>query len=193
VSKGQFTEAIAHYRKLPEKIQENNWILVTYLGALSRQLDTPAEDYRAAVEKFRKLYADEVALGLISIYYYSHRDKYDEALKAVDRLDKAVGGDPFLNVVRGITLAGAKRYKEARVAAEKAIREEPTLEDAYWVRIDVSLRERNYADTLEWLKKMVQACQAPVDNMATDPDYAAFVQSPQYREWQEWYQAQLKK
>ena len=87
----------------------------------------------------------------------------------------------------------AKRYDEARAAAEKAVKDEPTLAHGYWIRILVSLREQKHAETLDWAKKWVQTGQVQLGDLTADPECAAFVQSPQYQELQKWYQARAKK
>jgi tetratricopeptide (TPR) repeat protein len=190
---GEITQAVAQYRRLPQEVRENKTLLLFYIGVLQRHIEAADKDYLEAMETFRKLYPNDAALDILSMGYYILKQRYDEALTAVDRVEKAVGGDPYLNTLRANILAEAGRYDMARVAAEKAIKAEPALEHAYWPRLLVSLREKKYTDTQTWLKKMVEACQVPVDWLADNPEYAGFIKSPQYREWQKWYQAQLKK
>jgi hypothetical protein len=49
--------------------------------------------------------------------------------------------------------------------------------------------EQNHADTLAWLKRIVDACAMKIDfnQMRAAPDYAAFVTSPQFAEFDDWY------
>jgi tetratricopeptide (TPR) repeat protein len=190
---GDFVKAAAAYRDLPEWRQNDKAVLIGYTLALGRQGQSAEKEYAAALAKLAKLFPDDPSVDLCSFHYYITAKQYDRALKALDRLDRAVGGDPHLSSVRGHILVLAERFDEARAAAEKAVKEEPTLESGYWVRILVSLHEEKYGETLEWLKKLVQTCQTQVADLAAIPEYAGFVQSPQYREWQKWYAARLKK
>jgi tetratricopeptide (TPR) repeat protein len=190
---GQWAQAAADYRRLPQQMQDNKAILVLYMQTVAQGEELTEKDYLAAMEKFRKLFPDDPALNFISIDYYFLKKRYDDALKAVDGLDRAIGGDPYLGALRAGLLVEARRYDEARPLAEKAIQAAPTVANAYGIRLLVSLREKNFVDTLQWLKKLVQACNAPMDDLPGNPEYAEFVRSPQYREWLAWYRARPMK
>jgi hypothetical protein len=193
LAQGQTAQAVANYRELPRQLRESKAVLVKYVEGMSHHGGPAEKEYLAAVEKFRELYPADPAADLISVDYFVVKKQYDKALAAVSRLEKTVGGDPYLWALRGSVLLEAKRYDEASAATERAIKEEPTLALAYGNRIMVSLHERKHADTLEWLKKMVEACRPEMLDLATNPVYAEFVRSPQYREWQKWYRARAKK
>lgn len=144
-------------------------------------------DYLAAMQMFRKLYPEDAAIDFISIDYFFLQKRFDEARKSIDRLDRAVGGDPYLNVIRGNAWMEEGRFDEARQAMEEAIKKKPDLANAYWMRITLSLRERKHADTLKWLQTTVEKWHVTIGNLNEFPDYAEFVNSPQHGEWLEWY------
>jgi tetratricopeptide (TPR) repeat protein len=190
---GDFKSAVAHYRTLPRKYQEQKPVLIGYVQATMNLGADGEGEYLAALETFRKLYPDDAAVDFISIDYFYLKKQYDQARKAIDRLDQAVGGDPYLNVVRGNASMEAGRFEEARQAMEKAIQAEPDATNAYWVRISLALREKKHADTLKWLQAIVEKCHVEVQDLAAVPEYADFVKSPQYGEWQKWYAGRGKK
>src|SRR5262249_19553164 len=150
--------------------------------------DGSEKDYIAAMEQFRKLYPDDAWIDLISIDYFLLKNQYDEGLEAIDRVDAWIGSDPYLNVIRCNVLIAANQFDKAKAAVDKALKEEPDLQRAYWARITVSLRERSFDETLEWLKKVVQNCNITVEDLTQTPAYSDFVKSPQHAEWKEWYQ-----
>jgi hypothetical protein len=193
LEQGAVAKAVALYRELPEELQNDKAILMAYTQALARQGEAGAKDYGAAFEKLRKLYPNEPSTDFISYSYYALKKEYDQALLAVERFERAIGGDPYVASVRGNFLVELKRFDEARRVAETAVKAEPHLAYPYFTRIFLSVRERNYAETLEWLKNVVQQCEVLMDDLATAPEYAEFVRSPQYREWQQWYAARGKK
>lgn len=187
-----YKSAIAAYRTLPRTFQERKPVLILYIQAtMNLETDGDAE-YLAALEVFRKLYPRDAALDFISIDYFFLKKRYDEACRAMDRINKAVGGDPYLDVLRGSALLEAGRFKEARQAIEKAIKDEPNLVQAYWFRIGLSLREKKYADTLAWLQRIVEKCHVDIQDLTGVPDYAGFVASPQYTMWQKWNAGRAK-
>jgi tetratricopeptide (TPR) repeat protein len=193
VQQGQLAQAVAKYRQLPQALQDNKAVLVIYLQVLVQQAGAGEKDYLAAMEKFRKLYPDDAAVDFVSIDYYLIKKQYDDALKAIAAVQKAVGGDAHLESMRANVLAEAGRYDEARAAAEKAVKDEPDLDSGYWSRITVSLREKKYADTVEWLKKVVEQCKIEVQDLTQNPEFAGFIKSPQHGEWRKWYRAHSKK
>src|SRR5262249_5809358 len=129
-----------------------------------------------------------------SIGYHLLRKQYDDVLKAIDRIDTVIGGDPYLNVLRAETLLSAEHFKEARAAAEKAIEEEPKLQQGYRHRIDIARKESNHADVVTWLKNLVEATgtrPTPAE-LEADERFTEFVKSPEYRELKAWLAERIK-
>jgi hypothetical protein len=108
---------------------------------------------------------------------------FPQALESIDRLDKAVGGDPHLNVVRaGISEKSGDLAAAARFAG-LAMEQEPTLLTAYFTAIGISLKAAKYDETLAGLKALDQKFKMQFNDMKTVPEYAGFVKSPQYPQW----------
>jgi hypothetical protein len=177
---GKPAEALAILKGLSPETQKLKMVLLLRLQAAQGTNET---DYLAAVEDFRKNYPNDAGLDLFSIDFYIMKKDFTAALKAIDRLDKSLGGDPYLNVTRaGISdvygnLEGAKRF------ARKAIDQEPTLSSAYFTLVGLSLKEEKYNDTLSLLKEMDQKLHFKFNDLSGLPPYAGFVKSPQYPQW----------
>jgi tetratricopeptide (TPR) repeat protein len=187
IQAGDFAKAVAEYGKFPKKWQEEKRVLVLYMQATAGLGAGGEPNYLAAMERFRKLYPNDACVDFISIDYFFLKKQYDDARKAVDHLDKVVGGDPYLDVVRGNCWMEAGRFDEARAALENAANAEPELANACWARIALSLREKKHIDTLAWLKRVVEQCHEQVLDLATLPEYANFVRSPEHALWLTWY------
>ena len=185
---GKAAEAIAIYKSMPDELREQKAIVLVYLKAASNDV----REYMAAFQTYRRLFPNDAAVDLFSIAYFSAKRQYDEALRCIEKVDKAVGGDAYLTAQRALILTEAKRYKEAATTAEKAIEQEPDLAETYWSRITVAVKEKNHVDTLTWLKKVVEkAGQEPTD-LKDSLDFADFMKSPQHDEWREWCKARRK-
>ena len=65
------------------------------------------------LEDFRKYYSQDPCLDLLLIDYYTLKKDYAQAIPCVDRLDKSVGGDPYLNVLRAASTSAAGHLNEA--------------------------------------------------------------------------------
>ena len=187
VREGEYQAAADAYHTLPKGNQEQKPVLILYLIAVANLGEESEPLYLAAMEKFRKLYPNDAALDLISIDYYYLKGQINKGIKAVQRLDKVVGGDPYLDMFQGNLLMELKQYDKARKAIEKCIKEEPTLELAYWSRITLSLAEKNHVDTLKWLKTTVKTFKSDVGGFDEIPEYSEFVKSPQFAEFEKWY------
>ena len=137
------------------------------------------------MERFQHDHPNDPASDLQLIGYYWFKRDYDKVFAAIERLDKSLGGDPYLDAMKARILFEMKKFKEARDSAEKAIKEDPKQPLAYLVRAAVSAQEKNHKDALVWLKKLVEATGAKL-NLETDVRFADFVKSPQFQELNKW-------
>jgi hypothetical protein len=191
VQQGRNQEALRIYHQLPAVLQKDKEFQLTAIRAA--QSDRNAE-YLELLESFRQNNPNDPASDLMSLDYFLLKKQYDKALDCLGRMEKAVGGDPYLLVFRANALVAAGRYADARAEAEKAVQQEAHLVPAYWARIMVALKEKNHPDTLAWLKKIVEECGMRINEayIKTNADYAAFAKSPQFVEFQKWYKARTK-
>jgi tetratricopeptide (TPR) repeat protein len=183
---GQYREALATFRNLPPELQKHKVFQLIAIRAAQGTGDDA--EYLAELERFRRDHAADPAVDLISIDYYLLKKQYDAALAAIDHLDKALGGDPYQDAIRAGALLEARRYKEARVAAEKAIEGLPKMLQGYMIRATIAAEEKNYPDVLTWLKKLVEQAQPDLEaaDLEGDERFMEFVKSPQFAEFKEW-------
>jgi hypothetical protein len=139
--------------------------------------------YLATLEEFRSLFPNDPCLDLQLIDYYSLTKKPEEVLKCIDRLDKAVGGDPYLNYMRASQAVDRGDRAEARRLCKLIVEQEPTFKPAYFLHIGLSLKDDLDDETLAWLKRLHETLGMTFKDLTTVPDYARFVKSPQHKEW----------
>jgi tetratricopeptide (TPR) repeat protein len=185
----RYAQAVAIYQALPAEIRADRSMCLRYLWAADGVSDT---EFLVALEGFRRRFPGDPALLFQDVDYYRLMRDFDGALRAIDKAEKAIGGDPYLNALRAKLLVKAWRHKEARAAADKAIAEEPGLTHGYWGRIAVALAETHHADTLKWLQRLVEKTGQAVGELRDDPDFVVFVRSPEFREWLKWYAGRKK-
>jgi tetratricopeptide (TPR) repeat protein len=172
-------QALNIYEQLPPSVQHSKAALTTRL--LATQAISNSE-YLASIDEFRKQHPNDAPIDLISVDAFILRKSYDKAIEAIGRVDKAVGGDPYLKVLRGSILARENKPDAARDLLEKAVAEEPTLLRGYYALIDVSAARHDFADTLKWLKK-AESQGVRFGDLKTIPAFAEFVKSPEYKSW----------
>lgn len=180
VGQKRYASALQIYRALPVGLQQEKNVLLLRMRA-AQAIDS--DEYQSCLDDYRKFHPNDVALDLLLIDYYVLKQDYALALQAVDAVDKSIDGDPQLNVVRANILYVDKQLPAAREAAEKAIETEPSLLPAHWVLISVSLAQKDFKTTLAALQRIKATFPIEFGELARVPEYAEFVDSPQYVEW----------
>jgi tetratricopeptide (TPR) repeat protein len=185
----KYTQAVGIYRSLPNEIRADKSIYLRYLWDAEAVSDT---EFLAALDGFRRQFPSDPALTFQNIDYYCLTRNFEEALQSIDKAETAIGGDPYLNALRAKLLVKAWRHKDARAVADKAIDQEPGLTHGYWGRIAVAVAETHHADTLGWLKKLVENTGQSVGDLRIDPQFVVFIRSSEYRDWMSWYASRKK-
>jgi predicted Zn-dependent protease len=119
----------------------------------------------------------------MSVDYFVLRNDYEKAFAAIDALPITIANDPFLDVLRAEILVKARRFDEAKTAAEAASEAEPSLIDAYWIQVRISLEQDQFGETLKLLKTIDQTGAVTWDATLPTPPYSEFRGSPEYRDW----------
>ena len=124
---GQFQRALQLYNTLPASLKKKKSLLITRLQAATGLRDN--NEMAAAVRELMKHYPNDPCIALVSLDYHFLNKDYEKVIACVDKLDKAVGGDPYLKTMR----AGIFRIKgdvetAARLAVEAA-KEERELQE----------------------------------------------------------------
>lgn len=176
----QFAESLELLRGLPAELQSEKHLLLLRVQAAQWVGET---EFNAAVAEFDRQFPDDASAHLLSLDGLVLKENYDRALSSVDRIDRLMGGDPYLHVVRAGIHYQAGRPAEAEDAARRAIAAEPTLEDAYWQITTISLDARDFDTTREMLTLLRDRLKVELQDLTQVPEYAEFVKSPQYRQW----------
>ena len=143
IKAGEYQEALDVYRSLPEHLQKEKLVLITRIQAARRLKGKP---YDEAVIAYRKTFPNEPNLDLIMIYAYHEHKLFDKVLASIDGLDRTVGGDPFLDVLRADTyfekgdLAAAKRCAGSRSRVSRTCRQRMSASWRFRLRRRISPR-----------------------------------------------------
>ena len=180
VRTGQYQQALDAYESLPPSVKKEKVFLLMRVQAAMHVND---DVYMAAIDDFRKNYPDDACIDLLSFDGHLIKKQYDQALGCIERLDRSVGGDLHLSVMRAGVYVKQGRYPEARKATQAVIDQLPDFEDSYWTMLDVSVHEKKFDEALKLLRHLEQEFDAVFADMTQIPDYAEFVKSPQFLEW----------
>lgn len=177
---GEAAKALKRWDELPETLKKEKSACLIRVLCASESGDEAT--YARVIEEFEKAFPKDPALDLISFDGLWMKKKYDEVLVLLERLDRRVGGDPYLTFLRGSALMEKGSYAEALAQADRACADEPDLYDPHFLRISIALTEKKWADTAtridEFEKKFFE-----LGDLEEWPEFAEFVKSKEYADW----------
>lgn len=179
---GDYAGALAIWKSLPVDLREQKNVLLMGL-ACAQQFDE--KEWLPIADRFEACFPGDPCLDLVLLGALAARGRYEHVLTRVDRLDRTIGGDPYLNVYRAVSLYELGRQKEAHAAIDKALEALPDSDAAHACRLSFAVRERRFDQVVEHLERMERERGTEVDHaaLAADASYAEFVKSPAYAAW----------
>ena len=177
---GRYEEALDVFHSLPAELKTNRNILMQRFAIAVKVGGKP---YDAAMADLKTAFPDDPSLGLVLIDYHFNRGEYEKSLEIIDRLDRQLGGDPYLDFFRANVFYVAGRLDKAKKAARRAIKAEPTLEDPYWTLVTISLDEKQFTETARLLTEIETALGLLLGDLGGVPEYEEFVRSDVYAAW----------
>src|SRR5215471_10608946 len=94
---GRYQEVLPLYDQLPLRLQRDKNVMLTRLAAAQA---VGGDVFKAAIDDFRTYFPDDPSIERFSIVYYIDKRDFSAALSKVDVIEKAIGGDPYLDVIR---------------------------------------------------------------------------------------------
>ncbi len=190
----------APFFKLSELHQQRDWKGVLALFADKKadlakvrlahvlRIDAAREVDKASHEKavagMLEAFPDDAAAHVAAIVGFIRYGQVEKAIDAIDRLDKAVGGDVFLNVLRASAhLEAQADLPKARALAEKATAEEPALGIGWLTLIGIHAAAKDFKELARCLTLYEKHGKMIIGDLTMVPLYAEFVKSPEYAEW----------
>jgi tetratricopeptide (TPR) repeat protein len=121
IADGRFKEALDAYQRLPDALKNHPHVLHDHLIAASQS----EGDFDETIRGYRVARPDDLGVDVHLMGYYLRNKRWDEFLSSIDRLDKAVGGDAYLDGYRSLAHAQKGNLAAAKKCAETALAAEP--------------------------------------------------------------------
>jgi tetratricopeptide (TPR) repeat protein len=150
---------------------------------LQAEMNGDEKAYLATIEEIEKLFPNDPALDLISIDGLYLRKNFAELDKVVDGLDRRLGGDAYLDLLRGGFWLEAEDLDRASKHYRRAIERDPTMVDAWWSLITIALQGKDWKETGRLLSVIERDLKIALPDLEQTPDYAEFVKSADYADW----------
>lgn len=173
-------ESLKIYDALPESVRGEKFVLLARYQAAALLGGPPLQE---AIKAYRQKFPDDPSLPLLSFAPQLESKEFKAAMESIEKIDRAVGGDPFLECKRAEVHLESGAPDKAREAALKAIEREKTLNDGYWMMVTISLREKKFADTSTWLTRIEKELKIEIEDLTKIDVYAEYVKSPEHAAW----------
>ena len=181
-AEGSYAQVCDAFESLPPSLKGNKAFLLSRLQAAAH-LDE--ESYLEAIDALRTHYPNDASVELVSIDGYLIRKQYNETLGAIERLDRLVGGDPRLALIRAGVYVAQGDHTEARRATRRVIDAEPDFEDSYWTMFEISVFEKKFDESVKWLRVLERKFDVALLDLSEVDGLEEFVASSPYRKWQD--------
>jgi len=171
--------ALDAYDAMPPSMRKEKMFVVMRLKAASL---VGEQEYQNIVEQILRTQGRDPSLDLILISIYAALGRYSEAFAALDRIEVAIGGDPYLDVIRSNFYSKRGNLRSAREFAQAAAAADPKLVPARLAIVNCAMYQRDYAEVARQLLVLEELGQEIADLTAVS-GYRRFVASPAYGEW----------
>jgi hypothetical protein len=150
---------------------------------IQNEMELDEGDYLKLIDAYRRDFPSDPSIDMVSIDgYYLHKD-FKGVERTLDRLEKRVGGDPYIDALRAHMFLADGKPADAVKAANAATKAEPDLIDGWYATVDADAGAKDYAGAvhgMEVLKKQFQIV-FEADNLLKDANLAPIVASPEYK------------
>ncbi|MBX7165637.1 MAG: tetratricopeptide repeat protein [Pirellulales bacterium] len=174
-------DALATLRTLPESQRKNRTLL---LKEMELAMQVGPDECEQVLARLRAAYPNDPATIYVTAHLYYLQTRPQEALDALGKLDKLIGGDLYLQLLMARQYVLMKDFTQARAAIQKAIDGGLATRDAYINMVVVAAQEMNAPVALEWLDALVAKFQTDFaeigEVVAQVPD---FFRSPEFAGW----------
>jgi len=134
--------------------------------------------------EFLKAYPGDISGSLAMVDGYTVLQQYDKVVESIDAIDKAVGGDPYLEYLRANNCAIQKDNAGAKKHLESGLNADPTLEDLSNRMMDYAVVEKNNAEIKRWLLHLEKFNDYQFQPNLNDVEaFGDFKKSPEYQAW----------
>ena len=118
--------ALKYYNSLPANMKNQRTIRLIHVMICS-QLD---EDiYMKAIDDYQAMFPDAPNMHLMMIDTYIMRKEYGKAIESIDKVDRLINTDPFLDYMRALMYNLMEKPAEARNHLEKLHSNMPGFDD----------------------------------------------------------------
>lgn len=173
--------ALATLAELPESVRHSKALMLVAVKAAS-QIDS--KTLKEHLSAYTSVFPGDLAGDLVSYEGLVLRKQHQAAAAIVERLNKKVGGDAYLQTLRvHFLLEDGKNLKLATTLSEELVLSKPKDEDAHYLLLASHVANKNFGGAIVVMRLMGERFGHAFDKegMAElDGSYEAFMASPEW-------------
>ena len=177
---GAYAKAYHAYGELPVVIRENQ-MLMRQAIYLVGQFDEVA--YAALCKRYLELYREDPMTALVLESYLWEIGQYETYIEAVDRLDRYLGGDVWLDVLRGDGYLRTDEIQKAEFCFRRAGAVVPDQTRSYVGLMYVGRFREDYALIAEGMTEIKRILGGDFKDVREMPSLKEFVASEEGKKW----------
>lgn len=181
-SKEEYQKTYDLFNKLSKKSQEQKFFKIIRLMAASNLAE---EVYEKAIEDYEKHFPNDPSLYLISVDGYILKKQYDKSILSLDKLDETIGGDSFLNYLKGNVHYLNKDYANAQKMFDIVIEEFPYFIDVYDSLLSIYIETNKNEKAIDILNLFLSDFELTKNDLETSIKefYPEFLKTNEFKEW----------
>jgi len=150
---GNASAALQSYRQLSSPFQSQKSVQLLRMMAA---LQVNEKEYQEAARSFNQQYPNDSAYIFTSLNHDDQLKDFDAMLVDVDKLDKLVGGDAYLDQLRAEACMSMvpPRMADSEKYLRRAMEQEPTLYTVGFLLVGILNQDRKYDECVTVLEKM---------------------------------------
>jgi hypothetical protein len=177
---GDYRGAWEAYGRLPEALKMERSVLLARVE-IAGKLDEST--YARALGDFNRAYPADPSVDFVTLDSLLSRHRTQEALAAVDRIDKQVGGDGYLDLIRAHANFDAGRRAQGKRDLERFLAFGPSMKEGYLVGVDAALKARDWGEVVRLIKMSRGKAGLPWGGIDSMPEMAEFRRSAEFRQF----------
>lgn len=178
---GDYAAAVSIYSHLPAPLNADRDLM--RLNAIWSLELGDAEKAKAGLHPYLAKFGDDLAIQRALLRKGFEFKQWPAAMDAIEKIDKHIGGDAYLHVLRGRVADEQGEADKAAVYYATAVSELPTLPEAYYPAIQHALTQKQHATVTDLLIDAEKRAGVEFGDLTKNKAFADYVESGEYERW----------
>ena len=173
-------EALKIYNQLPARLQMSRLPMLYRMRAIP---ETDKATYLAAVKEFLAKFPNDPAIGFIALDAAAVSQDVDLLQRGHQILREWTGGDPYLDLLVGTSLAALGQAELAKKITESVDPSNIDVPAGHTYKLSIASANGDHEEVLKQLGLLRDRYKINFQDLDKIEQFKSFVKSPQYEQW----------